>query len=56
MKQLRDLQVAYHAAHEGQRGPMNDCQDESCREARMGVSYLNSKGSFGSGPRPLDLK
>jgi hypothetical protein len=56
MNQLRDLQVAFHARHEGQHDPINDCQDESCREAKMGVSYLNSKGSFASGTRPIDLK
>ena len=56
MNDLRDLQVAFHAGHEGEHGPLTNCTHESCREARMGMSYLNSKVSSASGARQIDLK
>jgi hypothetical protein len=43
IEHLKHLLSEHHSRHEREHGSVDRCQDPSCVEAKMGLSYLGSK-------------
>jgi hypothetical protein len=43
VEELKQLLSQYHADHAREHGNMDGCQEPSCLEAKLGLTYLGNK-------------